>query len=345
MNAVITQKDAEEFVRTGAKEFSLSPGMLLTPSARDVFTTHHVQIIPSALKEDKDAVSASPSIHPFKAEELFRCEEAERVKQEICDIGRRLWQREYVDGNGGNISYRLTENAFLCTPTRVSKGFMKPDSLCLVDIEGRQLAGKAQRTSEITTHLAVYRGEPKAKAVVHAHPVHATAFAIAGVEPPPCLIPELEVFVGRVPVAPYKTPGSAEMAAIIEPMAPQHQSILMGNHGVLCWGDSVEDAYFKMEITDAYCRTLIVAAHLNPSHSGIPQDKMRDLLEMKKKMGLPDARYNLETVKLCEIDPWEVLSGKASRYSSHDSREKVTEIPEDLVQQITDQVMRALSQG
>ncbi len=339
---VVTQKEAEAFVATGAKEYRVGTGMLLTPSARDVFSSHQVKIV--SVEGPSGSASPVPSADPAKMEELFRSEEAERIKREICDIGRRLWQREYVDGNGGNISCRLTENTFLCTPTRVSKGFMKPESISLVDGEGRQLAGTAARTSEITTHLALYRGEPKARAVVHAHPVHATAFAIAGVEPPPCLIPELEVFVGRVPVAPYKTPGSAEMAAIIEPMAAQHQSILMGNHGVICWGDSVEDAYFKMEITDAYCRTLIVAAHLNPSHSGIPAEKMQDLLEIKKRMGLPDPRYNLEAVRLCEIDPWEVLSGKASRCSPGPAP-GLADVSEDLVREITDQVMKALSQG
>lgn len=341
---VITQKDAEDFVRTGNMEFPLAEGMILTPSAQDIFTAGKVRVLPrGAAGKSCGGTSPAPAIDPKKAEELFRSAEAEQVKREICDIGRRLWQREYVDGNGGNISYRLTENTFLCTPTRVSKGFMKPETLCLVDIEGKQLAGDSKRTSEITTHLAIYRGSAAAKAVVHAHPVHATAFAIAGVEPPPCLIPELEVFVGKVPVAPYQTPGSLEMASIIEPMAAQHQSILMGNHGVICWGDSVEDAYFKMEITDAYCRTLIVAAHLNPTTCGIPKDKMQDLLAMKKKMGLPDPRFNLEAVKLCEIDPWEVLSGKATSCSLPPHGDM--EVTEDLVQTITDQVMKALSQG
>ena len=159
----------------------------------------------------------------------------------------------------------------------------------MVDINGNQLAGTWKRSSEFTTHAAIYRSTPEAVSVCHAHPCYAGAFAIKGLQPPPRLIPELEVFVGTVAYTPYKTPGSPEIADEIFPLAPKHQSILMGNHGVICWGKSVEDAYFKMEITDAYCRTVIHAQSL-PGGESIPCEKLPELLDIKKKMGLPDDR-------------------------------------------------------
>jgi L-fuculose-phosphate aldolase len=351
---LISQKEAEEWVATGAKEFRYNRDVRLTPMARDVLIGAGVKI---TFDEGAPAPAVTPSVAPAPASAagveasrlaLFTNDEARRVKEEICDIGRRLWAREYVDGNGGNISCRVGPNEVICTPTGVSKGFLKPEMLCMVDLEGNQLAGTWKRTSEITTHLAIYKFTPEAKSVVHAHPVHATAFAMAGFEPPPCLIPEIEVFVGRVPLAPYATPGSPEMAKVIGPMAPKHQSIMMGNHGIICWGTSVEDAYFKMEITDAYCRTLVVATHIPTSGSTIPSDKMKELLEMKRKMGLPDPRHGLQPVQLCEVDPWEAMKdrpcGCSSKAEAGADYGKMTNAElENMVQEITQQIVNKTS--
>src|SRR4051812_14772597 len=100
-------------------------------------------------------------------------------KEQICEIGRRLYNRGFAAANDGNITVRLGPNEFLCTPTMVSKGFMKPDDICKVDINGKQLAGKRKRTSEVLLHLAIYKERPDINAVVHCHPPYATAFAVA----------------------------------------------------------------------------------------------------------------------------------------------------------------------
>src|SRR5207249_11515511 len=125
----------------------------------------------------------------------FKTAYCRHVKEQICDGGRRLWQRACVDGNGGSLAIRVGEDIALCTPTLVSKGFMKPADMCLVDLDGNQLAGTKKRTSEILMHLQIMKRQPKAVATVHCHPPHATAFAVAGVEPPTCMIPEIEVFI------------------------------------------------------------------------------------------------------------------------------------------------------
>lgn len=371
---VFAMNEASELIKTGAKEFRYNRNIQVTPSARDLLTEAGIKLIfdagakaaPSASTANAPAPAAAtssgsetPQVGDNPSEEeiqrLFNCEEAQRVKQEICDIGRRIWQREYVDGNGGNVSYRIGPNQVLCTPTLVSKGFMKPEMICMVDLEGNQLAGTWKRTSEVTTHLAIYKGSPNAKAVTHAHPVHATAFAMAGYEPPQCLIPEQEVFVGKVPLAPYRTPGSPEMAEVIEPLAAKHQAILMGNHGVISWGTSVEDAYWKMEIVDAYCRTLVIASHLPSRNTTIPGDEVAKLLDLKKQLGLPDVREGYSPVQLCEIDPWDSLRGGKPACSCTTQSEgpaagatgtEATNAElESVVQQITDEVMKNLNQG
>ena len=308
---LFAQKEADAFVKTGAKEFRYNRDTRLTPGAKDVLTEAGIKIVfdaENASSQESAPASALTSSGASDDVRLFNSKEAQLLKEQICDIGRRIWMREYCDGNGGNISVRLGPDRFLVTPTGVSKGFMTPEMMSLVDIKGNQLAGTWKRSSEFTTHAAIYETTPAAVSVCHAHPCHAGAFAIKEVQPPPRLIPELEVFVGTVAVAGYQTPGSVAIADSIKPLAPQHQSIIMGNHGVICWGKSVEDAYFKMEITDAYCRTVILAQSI-PGASSIPGSGLGELLAMKKKMGLPDDRFDLKPAELCEVDPWQEMCG------------------------------------
>ena len=151
-------------------------------------------------------------------EAFFKSPYCESLKEQLCDIGRRLWSRAYVDGNGGNIAIKVGEDIALCTPTLVSKGFMKPSDMCLVDFEGNQLAGTKKRTSEILMHLQIMKKQPKAVATCHCHPPYSTGFAIAGLVPPTCMIPEYEVFAS-VAVAPYRTPGTPEMGKLVAELA------------------------------------------------------------------------------------------------------------------------------
>jgi L-fuculose-phosphate aldolase len=237
--------------------------------------------------------SGLPAIAPDRIDAFYASPELEALKLEICDIGRRLWQRAYVDGNGGNISVRVARDLVLCTPTLVSKGFMKPEDIALVDLEGAMVRGAKRRTSELLMHLAIYRAQPLAKACVHAHPPTATGYAICGLQPPADMIPEMEIFVGEVGVAPYMTPGTPAMGEAVSRLAGQHNTILMANHGVVSWGFGVEDAYFKMEILEAYCRTVLVTAQLRQQGHGpntIPGPQMQELLAIKRTLGIPDPR-------------------------------------------------------
>lgn len=352
---LFAQKEAQDFVKTGAKELRYGRDLRLTPGAKDVLSEAGVKLVfvdgapaPAAVAAPAAGPSSAGGARPDVLA-LFNSPEAQRLKAEIIDVGHRSWLRSYNDGNGGNISCRLGEY-FLCTPTGVSKGFMKPEMICLVDGQGNQLAGNGtwKRTSEILTHMGIYRAVPHAQAVFHAHPIYATAFAMAGVEPPQCLIPEVEVFVGTIPVAPYKTPGSSEMSEIIGSLAPKHQSIMMGNHGLICWGSGVEDAFFKMEITDSYCRTLVVASQIPTKRTTIPPNEMQKLLEMKQKLGLPDERLGLKPAQLCECDPWEFIADKPVACATPAGAPAGAPISatnaelEALVARITDEVVKSL---
>ncbi len=225
---------------------------------------------------------------PAALARFFRSPAIERLKALMCEIGWRLWQREYTDGNGGNLTIRVGDNLALCTPTLMSKGFMTPADLCLVDLDGRPLAGERRPTSEVLTHFGIMKRQPLARACVHAHPPHATAFAIADVELPRRLIPEAEVFLGRIGVAKYRTPGTAAIADEVGQVGRSHQAVLMINHGVICWGGHLEEAYWKMENVDAYCRMVAIARSLGGGLRHITPEQAVELVALRRKFGVPD---------------------------------------------------------
>jgi len=222
--------------------------------------------------------------------ELFHSAEANALRAEIIRTGRKLWDRQYVDGNGGNISVRLGAEFVLCTPTMLSKADLEVADICLSDLNGKILAGDRTLTSELLLHLEIYKANPRAHAVVHCHPPYATAFAVAGVIPPNGLIPEYEVFIGPAAVAPYETPGTQAFAETVLPFVLEHNTILLKNHGVVCWADTVTHAEWLAEIMDTYCKTYLIAKQIGEPLGVIPDDKIDDILRRKQWMGLPDAR-------------------------------------------------------
>jgi L-fuculose-phosphate aldolase len=230
------------------------------------------------------------SVNP-EMDRLFHSPEAQAIKKEICAVGWKLWMRSYVDGNGGNISCRIGENAVICTPTLLSKIDLKPEDLCLVDLEGNQLAGELPRTSEVFLHLEIYKNVPQAKAVVHCHPPHATAYAITGRIPPSAIIPEFDVFVGSVAISHYETPGTKKFAETVIPFVKNHNTVLLGNHGIVCWADTPTHAEWYAENLETYCWTLLISNQLGVPYLKIPAAKEQDLLAIKKRLGLPDARF------------------------------------------------------
>lgn len=212
-----------------------------------------------------------------------------KLKQQMCDIGRRIWQKGFCAGNEGNHSYRIGPDRFLCTPTGISKGNLEPDDICVVDGSGKQLAGKRKRTSEFLMHATIYKARPDVVAVIHSHPPHATAFAVAGVDLPTCIHPEAEVFLGPVKTAKYVTPGDTRLGESILPFVKDSNTILLGNHGVVCFDTDLEQCYYKLEIVDAYARILLLTKSLG-SVNVLKPDEMSELIQLKARFGLTDPR-------------------------------------------------------
>lgn len=224
-----------------------------------------------------------------------------QIKREICDIGRRLYQKGFAAANDGNISYRLNEREVVCTPTMISKGFMKPEDLCVVDMEGNQLDGRRKRTSEIKLHLAIMKERPDVRAVVHCHPPHATAFGIAREPIPQCVLPEVEIFLGEVPIARYETPGTQQFAETIMPFVKKANVIILANHGTVSFGETVERAYWWTEVLDAYCRMLLLARGLGRINY-FTEPEARELLTLKEQLGLKDPRLEVKNCDICAND-------------------------------------------
>ncbi len=315
MRKVITAADVERMLRAGESFDTIPADAIVTPSARDLMRSRRLPAQPSSAEPPagRSANSAATAVppacdcsksidlkNPAAIQKFFTSPAVEAIKAQMCDIGRRMWEKDYVDGNGGNITVRVAENLVLCTPTLISKGFMKPCDMCLIDLDGNQVAGTKKRTSEALTHLGIMKRQPKARACVHAHPVHATAFAVASVIPPSCLIPEAEVFLGEIGMAEYQTPGTPANGRAVGEVGVNHQVVLMQNHGVITWGDNVEDAHWKMENIDAYCRTVWIASQLgSPLHS-FGADKLKELIAIRQKLGMSDQRLGTKDCKLCD---------------------------------------------
>jgi L-fuculose-phosphate aldolase len=222
--------------------------------------------------------------------EAASCHEAEILRAEIVEVGRKLWERQYVDGNGGNISARLGSKYLLCTPTMMCKRDMTPDDMCLSDLEGSILAGDRLRTSELLLHLEIYKANARARAIVHCHPPYATAFAMTGSAPPIGLISEYETSIGPAAVAPYETPGTKAFAETVLPFVEDHNTILLANHGIVCWADTVSHAEWLVETFETYCKTYLIAQQIGKPVRFIPDGKIEEILAVKRRLGLPDAR-------------------------------------------------------
>ncbi|MCO6453676.1 MAG: class II aldolase/adducin family protein [Pirellulaceae bacterium] len=283
-----------------------------------------------------------------------------RIKQDICEIGRRLYAKGFAAANDGNITVRVGDNEVLCTPTLHSKGFLKPDDISTVDMTGKQIAGRKPRSSEALLHLEIYKQRPDVKSVVHCHPPHATAFAVAREPIPQCVLPEVEVFLGDVPITKYETPGGQAFADTILPFVDKTNVIILANHGTVSYGETVERAYWWTEILDAYCRILMLAKSLGRVHY-FSEPKTRELLEFKQRLGLSDPRLS-EEYKDCDIcandifrDSWQAsgVERKAFEPPPAMAKSQTAAAPqpatggdqEALIRLITDRVVAALSRA
>ena len=209
------------------------------------------------------------------------------LRQDIVKIGKLVFDKGWIAANDGNISVRLDDDAVLCTPTAVCKGMMSPEDLIVCDMDGVKREGSRERTSEIAMHLTIYRMRPDIRSVLHAHPPVATGFAAAGRALNVALLPEVVIGLGSVPLAEYGLPGTPALTDGMLPYIPKYDAILMANHGAVCYGVDVHQAYFRMETVEHFARIMFVAEMLGGARA-LPREEVRKLFESR-------ARYNVNS--------------------------------------------------
>ena len=209
------------------------------------------------------------------------------IKKQICEIGQRIYNKGMVAANDGNISVKISENEFLCTPTGVSKGFMTPEFICKVDRNGKVIqANKGFKpSSEIKMHMRVYKERPDVNSVVHAHPMYATSFAIAGIPLTEPIMPEAVIALGCVPIAEYGTPSTEEIPDAVSKYVQHYDAVLLENHGALSYSDSLINAYYKMESLEFYAQLLFISTMLGGPKE-LTDDQVQQLYEIRRKFGM-----------------------------------------------------------
>lgn len=207
------------------------------------------------------------------------------IAASIVEVGKLMYQKGWVAANDGNISVRLDSERLLCTPTGVSKGMMRAEDMLIVDMEGRKLEGTRACTTEIQMHCTIYRMRKDVNAVVHAHPPMSTGFAVAGRALNRAILPEAVVTLGTVPLADYGLPGTPELSQQLEPYIPNHDALLMANHGAVCYGETLEKAFFRLETVEHLSRISLVAEMLGGPRL-LPRREVNRLMEARARYGI-----------------------------------------------------------
>ena len=216
---------------------------------------------------------------------LFRSSE-KKAKKAILDIGQRMYVRNFVAANDGNISIRTGENEVWATPTGVSKGFMKKKMLVKVDLEGNVLEGTKKPSSELKMHLRAYQENPELLSVCHAHPPICTCFAIAGIPLDVPVLAEAVITLGDVPVAPYAELGSKEVPEVIAPYCHTHNGVLLANHGAVTWAEDPYSAYYRLESMEYYANILMITGKSLKEQNTLTEEQVERLLAMREKFGI-----------------------------------------------------------
>ncbi len=195
----------------------------------------------------------------------------------FTEIGRRLDARGMIASNDGNLSLRDGDGSILITASGSRKGYLRPGEVVRVDEAGRVIHGSGNPSSEIAMHLAVYRERPDAGAVVHAHPPVATGFAVARQPMDECVLPEVVMTLGSIPIAPYSTPGTSDVGRNLFPALLDHDVLLLANHGAIAVGPDLEEAYFRMERLE-HAAKILLSARLLGRVTGLQRHEVETLL-------------------------------------------------------------------
>ncbi len=210
------------------------------------------------------------------------------AKEEILEVGRRMYERNFVAANDGNITCKVADDIILATPTGVSKGFMTDEMIVKMTLDGKILYAddKYPPSSEIKMHIRAYRENPEIMAVTHAHPQVATSFSIAGIGLDQPILTEAIMSLGSVPIAKYATPGTEEIPDSIAPFCTKYNAVLLANHGALTWGDSLMQAFYRLESVENYATIMMYTQNIIGRSNPLSCDQIEPLMDIRAKLGV-----------------------------------------------------------
>lgn len=211
------------------------------------------------------------------------------LREQICQIGRLMYQNKLIDGAAGNISARLDDRRVLATPSGLAKGFMSPEQLIVVDYDGNRVDespanAHLKPTSELLMHLECYKRRPDVNGVVHAHPPTAVALTVAGYNFQRCIIPEAVIILGLIPVTPYANPASPEDRDVVRDLILSHDAIMLSHHGSLTVAKTVWEAYMHLETLEHTAKILFMAEQLGGARDLDPA-AVAKLLVHRERLG------------------------------------------------------------
>jgi L-fuculose-phosphate aldolase len=206
-------------------------------------------------------------------------------KLDIVQIGKMMYERRFIVAGDGNISIKIDDKLILATPTSLCKGMLTPDQIVKIDLSGQVLEGEYRPSSEIKMHLAAYQTRPDIQAVVHAHPPISTGFAVAGIPLDQLILAEMVVNFGAIPLAPYHSPSTPELADAVAEKVRCFDAVLMANHGVMTIGPDVYTAYHRLEMVEQFA-TVSLVAHVLGRANTFSSAQLTDLITLRQQAGI-----------------------------------------------------------
>lgn len=209
----------------------------------------------------------------------------DEARAALVAVGRRLYERRILVSTEGNMSVRLQDGTILATPSGVNKGFLQPADLVLISPDGRPVGG-GKPSSELLMHLTIYREREDVHAVVHAHPPVATGYAVAGRPLPTGVLAEVVTSLGCIPIAPYGTPSTEELATAVAEPIRTYDALLLANHGALTVGESLEQAEERMYQLEHFAEISLVS-HLLGGPRTFTTEELQRLSRLRERSGAP----------------------------------------------------------
>jgi L-fuculose-phosphate aldolase len=257
------------------------------------------------------------------------------LKKQIIEAGKRMYNRGYVASNDGNISARADQNSIVITPSGVSKGFMRINDLVQVNLEGKILSGYGKPSSELHMHLQIYKKRSDVNSVCHAHPPYATGYAAAGIALDQCILSEVILTLGKIPLVKFGAPGTDELYQSLDEYIHDYDALLLAHHGVLTIGADIFNAYYKMETVEHFAQIAFIARQLGQTHT-LNAEQVKKITDLREK-------FNIQTSAGCVVSESEskftpnkqdISERPNHRFNRDEYNEIINEITEIIISKI-----------